>query len=233
MTIGSIASSAYSSQLYSLAKSSSSATDSSSSKVDAPKGPPPQEMFSSVDEDSSGSLSQTEFASLLEKISEATGANLDANEIFSSYDEDDDGTLSEDETMAALEANRPEGPPPPPPLEEEMTGSLEEELFSNADSDSSGTIDDSEAESLVDMINSATGQSLSVEDLISAYDEDADGVLSEDETVAALEANRPQGLPPEENSFASLSGLSSYLQNSTDSLYSMLDTSSSTINTAA
>ncbi len=230
MTIGSIASSAYSSQLYSLANRSSSATDSSSSKVDAPKGPPPQEMFRSVDEDSSGSLSQTEFASLLEKISGATGANLNADEIFSNYDEDGDGALSEDETMAALEANRPEGPPPPA---EETTGSLEEELFSNADSDSNGTIDDSEAESLVDMINSATGQSLSVEDLISAFDEDEDGVLSEDETVAALEANRPQGPPPQENSFEALSGLNSYLQNSTDSLYSLLETSSSTINTAA
>ncbi len=232
MTIGSIASSAYSSQLYSLANRSSSATDSSSSKVDAPKGPPPQEMFSSVDEDSSGSLNQTEFASLLEKISGATGANLNADEIFSNYDEDGDGALSEDETMAALEANRPEGPPPPPPAEE-TTGSLEEELFSNADSDGSGTIDDSEAESLVDMINSATGQSLSVEDLISAFDEDDDGVLSEDETVAALEANRPQDPPPQENSFAALSGLSSYLQNSTDNLYSLLETSNSTINTAA
>lgn len=74
--------------------------------------PDPTEMFDKVDLDSSGGFDQSEFQTLADKISEATGENVDVEEMFATYDADGDGLLSQEETEAALEADRPEGPPP-------------------------------------------------------------------------------------------------------------------------
>ncbi len=85
--------------------------------------PNPAEMFSKVDQDSSGGLDQTEFQTLADKISEATGEKVDVEALFATYDADGDGLLSEDETRAAMKANRPEGPPPPGGMTAQADGS--------------------------------------------------------------------------------------------------------------
>ena len=70
------------------------------------------------------------------------------------------------------------------------------------------------------MISNATGEEKTVEGLISEFDEDGDGVLNEEEALAALEANRPEGpLPPPEEtdaqpaavSWAQANGVESYM----------------------
>lgn len=48
---------------------------------------------------------------------------MDAAELIAVYDEDGDGLLNEEETVAALEANRPEGPPPREGMRSESAGS--------------------------------------------------------------------------------------------------------------
>jgi Ca2+-binding EF-hand superfamily protein len=70
------------------------------------------------------------------------------------------------------------------------------ELFSDADEDEDGSLDETEAQTLAEMISQATDEEVDVEQLFATYDEDGDGVLSEEETRAALEANRPEGPPP-------------------------------------
>jgi hypothetical protein len=75
-------------------------------------GPDRVEIFSKTDTDGSGGLDQTEFQTLTDIISEATGEDVDVEELFATYDEDGDGVLSEEEATAAMEANRPQGPPP-------------------------------------------------------------------------------------------------------------------------
>lgn len=156
----------------------------------------PQEMFNKIDQDGSGDLDQTEFSVLAEKISEATGQEVDVEELFATYDADGDGVLNQEETDTAMEANRPQGPPP------EMMAGMQgpppdfSVLFNDADSDESGSLDSSEVESVAEMISQATGTDIGVEELIASFDEDEDGLLNEDETMAALEANRPQGPPP-------------------------------------
>ncbi|APG27060.1 hypothetical protein A7E78_03955 [Syntrophotalea acetylenivorans] len=152
------------------------------------RGPSPEEMFNQLDEDSSSGLSQTEFSTLADKIAEATGQEIDVEELFATYDADGDGELSQSETDEVMEANRAKGPPPemmaamqPPPPEFSL-------LFSDSDADESGSLDSSELEGLAEMISGTTGSTIDVDELLASFDEDEDGLLSEEETVAALEA---------------------------------------------
>jgi len=171
----------------------------------------PSEIFNKTDEDSSGSLDSTEFASLISQLGEVSAQELDAEEMFTTYDADGNGVLSETETTSALEANRPQGPPPmsgmsgPPPDLSQM--------ISDADDDESDSIDATEAQNLVDIINQATDNDLEVEELIATYDEDEDGLLSENETLAALEANRPEGPPPAGGAPGTSSAMSAGIEN--------------------
>jgi len=69
------------------------------------------------------------------------------------------------------------------------------EMFGNIDENERGSVEEEEAATLAQMISDATGEEVDTDDLM-AYDEDVDGVLSEEETQAALEANRSEGPPP-------------------------------------
>jgi Ca2+-binding EF-hand superfamily protein len=155
--------------------------------------PDPVEIFNKVDEDGSGGLDQTEFQDLADKISEATGQEVDVGALFATYDANGDGILNQEETDAVMAANRPQGPPPggmmggaPPGLSQ---------IFTDADEDEDGSLNETEAQSLADMISKATGQDMDAQALLANYDTDEDGVLSEAEATAALEAYRPEGPP--------------------------------------
>ena len=92
------------------------------------------------------------------------------------------------------------------------------EMFNSIDE--GGSLDTSEAQSLTEMIREATGEDMDTETLLAAYDEDEDGVLSEEETLTAVEANRPEGPPPQGDmasqtqgpGSANTSAISNYLQ---------------------
>lgn len=71
------------------------------------------------------------------------------------------------------------------------------EIFNKVDEDEDGSLNETEAQSLADMISKATGEEMDAEALLATYDTDEDGVLSEEEATAALEANRPEGPPPQ------------------------------------
>jgi Ca2+-binding EF-hand superfamily protein len=150
-----------------------------------------EELFATFDADGNGSLSTAEVKSLTEMISGATGVSTDLSEFLATYDSDGDQSLSEKETMAALEANRPQGPPPGPPPGGRMERPDETDMVSDADANQDGVISEEEAEGLVAIINQATGSSLTAADFLTQYDEDGNG-LSVDEAVAGMEANRPQ-----------------------------------------
>jgi Ca2+-binding EF-hand superfamily protein len=207
----------------------------------------PAAVFNKIDQDGSGGLDQTEFQTLAGKINEATGQKVDADELFATYDTDGDGVLSEDETQTALKANRPGGPPPgdmmgpmvgmkgmPPDAEPDLS-----QIFSDADEDGDGTLGESEVQDLADMISQVTEQDMDAAELFTEFDADDDGVLDKDETIAALEANRPDGPPSQEGvTFESVnfgmmvsSGIERYLQiarmgmesNRSNGLFSMSD----------
>ncbi len=159
-------------------------TEQQTTKTSTQAPPPPPSMFSGIDLDQSGGIDQSEFETMLSKIAESSDETFDAEELFASYDSDEDGILSEEEVNSFLEDNDliPKAPGKP-----DLS-----DIYAETDSDGNGTIDSDEAQSLATMINEATDQELSGQDLISSYDEDGDGVLNETETITALEDNQPQ-----------------------------------------
>jgi Ca2+-binding EF-hand superfamily protein len=74
------------------------------------KGPDESDMVNAADTDGDGIISEEEATSLVDIINNATGSSLKAADFIKTYDENGDG-LSADEAVAAMEANRPEGPP--------------------------------------------------------------------------------------------------------------------------
>lgn len=208
MTISGISSSSYSIGQMSTMRTR---TASGSTEQSAAKGKPNLvEMFTKLDADGSGGLDSTEVQNLTEKISEATGVSVDLAEFLATYDSDSDGALSEGETATALEANRPQGPPPEEMGAMQGNGPDYAQMFTDADTDEDGNLSVTEAESLAGIVSNATGSTMAASDLIASYDANGDGVLSEEETATALEANRPAGPPPPaENLTSTAEGLDS------------------------
>lgn len=203
MVIGSIGSNNYyMGQLSSMRGGAMGGKSGQMGPMAAGKRPDPAAVFEKTDTDGSGGLDQTEFESLAGRISEATGEEVDAEALFATYDEDGDGVLSEDETQALMADNRPEGPPPGPPPGGRMGGMQGgappdlSQIVSNADEDEDGSIDETEAQQLAELISNANDEDMDVASLFEAYDADADGVLSEEEALTALEENRPEGSQP-------------------------------------
>ena len=70
------------------------------------------------------------------------------------------------------------------------------EMFTKLDADNSGSLNETEVQTLTEKISEATGVSGDLSEFMETYDTDGVEGRSEDETTAALEANRPQGPPP-------------------------------------
>lgn len=91
-------------------------------EANRPQGPPPPpmgqaggpeaEMINSADTNGDGVISTEEAEGLVGIINQATGSTLTAEDFTTSGDSDEDGSFSIDEAVAAMAANRPQGPPP-------------------------------------------------------------------------------------------------------------------------
>lgn len=68
-------------------------------------GPDPSEMFSNVDSDGSGGISQSELETFVQDISDKTGNSIDTTDAVSTYDADGDGELSSNELKSIMEAS--------------------------------------------------------------------------------------------------------------------------------
>jgi len=185
-------------------------------EANRPQGPPTMggimrgtgesEMVSAADTNGDGVISAEEAAGLVDIINNATGSELKAEDFISTYDENGDGSFSADEAVAAMEANRPQGPPPEEMGAMQGGGPDYTQMVTDADTDEDGNLSVTEAESLAGIISNATGSStMAASDLIAGYDANGDGVLSEEETATALEANRPTGSPPPAENLTSTS----------------------------
>lgn len=110
------------------ASSSTSNTSSMSSKF-------AEELLTSMDSDSSGSVDSAEFSSAALALSSSSDESS-VKEAFAALDTNEDGVVSIDELTSSIEAIIGQqqgamaagGPPPPPPSKEEDTGYTQEEL---------------------------------------------------------------------------------------------------------
>jgi Ca2+-binding EF-hand superfamily protein len=136
-----------------------------------------------VDQNSDGIFDTSEIQALADKIAERTGQTVDVENLFSQYDSDTNGTLSADEFNKALKSIKNTMRSAEMQTKESM---LNPEIISSEDQNSDGSIDKTEMQAFADKIAERTGQSISVEDLFSQYDSDADGTLNVDEAIKAF-----------------------------------------------
>lgn len=116
-----------------------------------------QELLSSLDSDSDGSVSLDEFSVAMS--SSSSGSDTSASSIFSLIDSGGDGSISTEELTAALEASRPkppEGAPPPPPPQsgDSDESSKLSEIFSALDTNQDGSISQDELMALFEQDDS-------------------------------------------------------------------------------
>jgi Ca2+-binding EF-hand superfamily protein len=154
--------------------------------------PDPAEMFSKVDTDGSGGISQTELESLVTNMSNKTGKNVDATGAVSTYDTDGSDELSQDELKSFMEATMP----PPGGVKRMGGGHAHEDPFSAIDADSSGGVSQSELETFLADFSSKTGQGVDSTDAVSTYDTDRSGELSKDELKSFMDASDIAPPPP-------------------------------------
>jgi len=146
-------------------------------------------MFARVDTDDSGSVDQTELQTLLTDIRKKTGTTLDATVQFSTMDSNADGGLSGDELAQGMKSLMP---PPPSTMEFAQTrgaGDQGDNLFAKVDSNSDGSVDQTEMSAFTDKMKAQTGR-----DSPSSFaklDADSDGQL----TQAEFDAGKPSGGP--------------------------------------
>lgn len=132
-----------------------------------------QKMFTKMDQDGDGVISQEECQTAAGDMSQRTGLSITADEMMSIFDLNQDGVITQSEQteaspewekhMAGLMESagiRPMGPPPPPPEMSSELSELVEEIFAAMDTDGDGSISKTEYEAALEQLGeSATASS--------------------------------------------------------------------------
>jgi len=199
------------------------------------QGRDPAEMFKKLDGNGDGGLDKTEFSAIAQKLSQDTGATIEFEDAIAEYDANGDGQLGEDEMLEFMKNNAPQHPSQmqPPPSGSEATenpllmmlqnlGKTEEEqatsFFNEIDTNSDGSIDQSELQTMLDKVSETQSTTVSAEDAMSSYDTDGDGALGENELQTFMQDNAPA--PP---TFQMQQAISAYLgENQMDTLFNNL-----------
>lgn len=153
-------------------------------------------LFTTLDLDADGSVSESELGALLNRFTPQTASAVlgeqeagssdstktaskeppSLEELFAKIDSDDDGLLSLDELKSGMAAMAPPPPPPAPPSADDLLTALD------ADADGSISIDE-----LKTALGDDPDADTKVADTFSQIDADGDGKISLEE----LKANKP------------------------------------------
>ena len=160
-----------------------------------------KELLAKLDSNSDGAVDQDELTSALsQKTDDGLLVSLSKN--FSDLDGDESGSLSSEE-MAAM------APPPPPPPQQVSS----EELFSQLDTDSDGSVIATElSNALASDSTSSTSTDTSAA-LLKVLDSDSSGGVSSDELKAALQAGREQNTDSSTDQFNVTEALNKMIAN--------------------
>lgn len=166
-------------------------------------------LFTKVDTDGNGGVDQAELTTLLDKVSQKTGASFDdASKVFTAMDANSDGSLSSDELDAGMQSlmqsrastvdfaqarksgggegdGPPQGPPPGPPPTGAAGGASG---ASSGTASASATYDplDTNQDGTVSLAERLAGSAKSdpMQALFKAMDTDSDGKVSDTESDA-------------------------------------------------
>ena len=162
------------------------------------------QAFNSADSDSSGGLDVSEFSSLMEEMmaggaGPVNGAGKSAEAVFSDIDSDSDGSLSQEEMDAhhqEMMASLSPSAAGSTVSATSMTALLQaqmDELFSSADADGSGGLNEEEFSSFNSSMQEAgmppPPDGMGEAEVFSAMDLDGDGEVSAAEMEAYAEEN--------------------------------------------
>lgn len=156
----------------------------------------PRDLFSRVDSDRSGGVSQGELQKLSDAIADRTGKTIDAgSEAFKGYDSDGNGSLSGEELKAVLDSSgfgpsrgmQGMAPPPPPPQRAagsytSNTPASEQEALQALVTGLQGLLDTLNGGAATHKPNPGSGTP--PQDIFGMVDTDRSGSLSKDELKA-------------------------------------------------
>jgi Ca2+-binding EF-hand superfamily protein len=121
---------------------------------------PLQALFQQLDQDGDGTISQSEFQTGLQKLTQGDGTAADLGKLFAALDTNQDGVIDQSEQVAAAKtmANAMENqPPPPPPPQAGISTDLLQALFKKLDQDGDGAISQSEFQTGLKNLTQASG----------------------------------------------------------------------------
>jgi Ca2+-binding EF-hand superfamily protein len=142
------------------------------------------DLFTALDSDGSGGVSQSELDTWATNMSSETGMTLDTSKAISTYDTDGNGELSDTELKSFLDASGIK----PPTSQASLNSSASTDLF-NAITGGSSQMTQSQLDTWATNMSKATGKTLDTTNAISTYDTDNDGTLSATEFSSFLDAN--------------------------------------------
>jgi Ca2+-binding EF-hand superfamily protein len=164
-----------------------------------------KDLLSRADSDGDGSISETEFNSLLESTSDSDAETV--SNLFSQLDSDSDGSINEQETTDAISAlvdqmrshvmhDQANMPPPPPPGMGQ--GPNAADFLSDADADGDGSLDESEFTAALQGLggDDDSDSASRIASMFTDADSNGDGKISEDELQTSMESHRPPMPPP-------------------------------------
>jgi len=124
-----------------------------------------QKMFTRMDTDGDGVISQTECQTAADTMSKEAGLSITADQMLSIFDLNQDGVITQteqteasptwEEHMADLMESAgmsPMGPPPPPPDAASKMSELVDQIFAAMDTDGDGVISKTEYETAMEQL---------------------------------------------------------------------------------
>lgn len=159
--------------------------DSSTAPVNSSTQNPLSQLFSAMDSDGNGAVSQSE----MESYVQGQGGTADqADLLFTALDTSGSGSVNQDQMAETLKKSHPHGPPPgPPPGEPPSSSDMASNIVSALDTDGDGSVNEIELDSFVTTNGGTRDQADSV---FAALNTSGTGSISQSDFAAALEKLR-------------------------------------------
>ena len=114
------------------------------------------DLFTALDTDGSGGVSQSELDTWATNMSSETGKTLDTSKAISTYDTDGNGELSSTEFKSFLDASGIKPPPPPESSESNASTTTANSVLSKYDTNGDGVLSATELQAYLDDISSTS-----------------------------------------------------------------------------
>ncbi len=194
------------------------------------------ELFSKVDNDSSGTIDKTEFSALAKKLSTDSSSSIDADSVFTTYDANNDGTLSKDELDKFMKENAS-------PPADTSAGAMSQmgmqqavdSMFNSIDSNGDGEVSSSEMTAYLKSLSTSndttstdagtsssdTSASSAISSLFAQYASNSDGTMNEADFEKLIQENSPPPPPPPSNGSGDTNQVTTQVM---DDLFNSIDT---------